>query len=115
MILYQGDRVIFLKKNIIFLLLSLTILLSNKISTFKVDGMMCISGCVFKVNSVVQSIEGVSNSNVNFEKGILTVKYDSLKVYDTMIINKLSNETTYKVKKTEKDFSKILFNWFKIF
>ena len=77
--------------------------------------MMCETGCSWKISSVVQSIDGVSESNVNFKKGILTVKYDSLKVQDSIIISKLSSQTTYEVKKTKQDFSKILFNWFKIF
>ncbi len=90
-------------------------MLTNKISAFKVDGMMCLSGCVVKVNSVVSSIDGVGKANIDFKKGILTVQYDSLKVSDDLIIDELSKQTTYVVKKTEKDFSKILFDWLKIF
>ena len=65
----------FLKRNnLVLLLLLLTLSLPNKVSMFKVDGMMCVSGCVFKVNSVANSINGVSGSSVDFKKGILTVK-----------------------------------------
>jgi len=103
------------KNLVICTLLVTALLIPSQISTFKVDGMMCLSGCVAKVNSVVNSIEGVDKININFKKGILTVRYDSLKVSDDMIIDKLSDQTTYVVKKTEKNFSKILFNWFKVF
>ena len=64
--------------------------------------MMCVSGCVWKVNSVTQSIEGVSESNVDFEKGVLTVKYDSLKTDNHIIISELSKQTTYIVRESKK-------------
>ena len=104
----------FLKISII-LLLFLSISISNKMVIFKVDGMMCVSGCVVKVNSIVNSIDGVNNSKVDFKKGFLTVSYDSLKVSDDIIIKELSTQTTYEVKKVKKDFNNILFDWFKIF
>ena len=104
----------FLKINIIFLAFS-SILISNKMTTFKVDGMMCLSGCVVKVNSVVNSIDGISSSKVDFKRGFLTVNYDSLKVTDDIIIKELSGQTTYKIKKVKKDFNNILFDWLKIF
>ena len=84
----------------------------NKISTFKVEGMMCVSGCVWKVNSVTKSIGGVSESNVDFAKGILTVKYDSLKTNDDIIISKLSKQTTYIVKEFKKNSDSQILNWF---
>tara|TARA_B100000427_G_C15475438_1_gene580548 strand:- start:897 stop:1229 length:333 start_codon:yes stop_codon:yes gene_type:complete len=104
----------FLKISIIFLFF-LSISISNKITTFKVEGMMCLSGCVVKVNSVVNSIEGVNNSEVDFKRGFLTVGYDSLKITDDIIIKELSSQTTYKVEKVKKDFNNPLFDWLKIF
>ena len=74
--------------------------------------MMCVSGCVWKVNSVTQSIEGVSESNVDFEKGVLTVKYDSLKTDNHIIISELSKQTTYIVKEFKKKSNVSVFNWF---
>ena len=49
--------------------------------------MMCLSGCVVKVNSITNSIDGVKRASVDFKKGILTVKYDSLMVSEDFIIN----------------------------
>ena len=39
----------------------------------KVDGMQCSYSCAGKVNSIVQKIEGVKESSVDFAKGIATV------------------------------------------
>ena len=80
----------------------------------QVKGMSCAS-CVGRVEKALNAIDGVDKANINFEKGLLTVKYDPLKVSDDMIVDKLSGETTYIVKKREKDFSKIIFNWLKVF
>mgnify|MGYP002860862902 FL=1 len=105
----------FLSKKLLLLLFMLTLLISDKVSMFKVDGMMCLSGCVVKVNSIANSIDGVKRASVNFKKGILTVKYDSLMVSEDFIMNELSQKTTYVVKIAEKDFGKKMFDWLKIF
>ncbi len=105
----------FLSKKLLLLLFMLTLLISDKVSMFKVDGMMCLSGCVVKVNSIANSIDGVKRASVDFKKGILTVKYDSLMVSEDFIINELSQKTTYVVKIAEKDFGKKMFDWLKIF
>ena len=73
---------------------------------------MCVSGCVWKVNSVTESIDGVNESNVDFEKGILTVKYDSLKTNNDIIISELSKQTTYTVKEFKKDSNGSILDWF---
>jgi len=105
----------FLSKKLLLLLFMLTLLISDKVSMFKVDGMMCLSGCVVKVNSIANSIDGVKRASVDFKKGILTVKYDSLMVSEDFIMNELSQKTTYVVKIAEKDFGKKMFDWLKIF
>ena len=105
----------FLSKKLLLLLFMLTLLISDKVSMFKVDGMMCLSGCVVKVNSIANSIDGVKRASVDFKKGILTVKYDSLMVSEDFIMNELSQKTTYVVKVAEKDFGKKMFDWLKIF
>ncbi len=105
----------FLRKKLLLLLFMLTLLISDKVSMFKVDGMMCLSGCVVKVNSIANSIDGVKRASVDFKKGILTVKYDSLMVSEDFIMNELSQKTTYVVKIAEKDFGKKMFDWLKIF
>ena len=101
----------FSKKKDLLLLLLLASLVPEKISMFKVDGMMCLSGCVVKVNSVANSIDGVKEARVDFKKGILTVKYDSLKLSEELIVSEISQKTTYSIKKAES----FLFNWLKIF
>jgi copper chaperone CopZ len=61
----------------------------------KVDGMQCSSSCAGKVNSVVQKIEGVKESSVDFAKGIATVTYDDKKVNRNDIIKNLKSNTGY--------------------
>ena len=66
-------------------------LLFGKESTtqIKVDGMQCSYSCAGKVNSVVQKMDGVKNSSVDFAKGIATVTYDEKKVTRNEIIKNL--------------------------
>lgn len=89
------------------------IMFSEQISKFKIDGMMCVSGCVWKVNNLTQSIEGVKKSEVDFEKGILTVEYDPAQVNDQMIIKRLSEQTTYQIKEFKEFSKKNPLEWFK--
>ena len=63
----------------------------------KVDGMQCSYSCAGKVNSVVQKIEGVKESSVDFAKGIATVIYDDKKVNRNDIIKNLKNNTGYSI------------------
>ena len=67
-------------------------LLFGKESTtqIKVDGMQCSYSCAGKVNSVVQKMDGVKNSSVDFVKGIATVTYDEKKVNRNEIIKNLN-------------------------
>ena len=105
----------YLRKKLLFLSFLITLLISDKVSIFKVDSMMCLSGCVVKVNSITNSIDGVKRASVDFKKGILTVKYDSVMVSEDFIMNELSQKTTYAIKIAEKDFGKKMFDWLKIF
>jgi len=73
----------------------------------KVDGMQCSYSCAGKVNSVVQNIKGVTESSVDFAKGIATVTYDNNKVNRSDIIKNLKNNTNYTIEQataTTKDY-----------
>ena len=73
----------------------------------KVDGMQCSYSCAGKVNSVVQKIEGVKESTVDFAKGIATVTYDDKKVNRNDIIKNLKSNTGYSIEQisaTTKDY-----------
>ena len=59
--------------------------------------MQCSYSCAGKVNSVVQKIEGVKESSVDFAKGIATVTYDDKKVNRNDIIKNLKNNTGYSI------------------
>ena len=79
-----------------FSLLS-TIFAEVNTTQIKVDGMQCSYSCAGKVNSVVQEIEGVKESSVDFAKGIATVTYDDKKVNRNDIIKNLKNNTGYSI------------------
>ena len=63
----------------------------------KVDGMQCSYSCAGKVNSVVQNIDGVKESSVDFAKGMATVTYDEKIVSRNDIIKNLKNNTGYSI------------------
>ena len=76
----------------------LSIIFAKENTTYlKVDGMQCSYSCAGKVNSVVQKIEGVKESSVDFAKGIATVTYDDKKVNRNDIIKNLKNNTGYSI------------------
>ena len=99
------------------LLLVLTCsLLFSATSEFNVEGMMCGSGCVKKINRALDSIDGIESRKVNFEKKTMTVNYDEKLVTDKMIIEALKkNNYSCNLKKDEekpKGFFKRIFSWF---
>ena len=96
-------------KTILMGLILIATLFSDQ-SQFKIDGMVCKNGCVYKVNSTVTSIEGVIYADVNFETGILSVEYNPKRVNDDLIIKKITDETTFKIIKKEKEL-KNKSNW----
>ena len=69
-------------KNVLFLLsFGFSIMFAKESTTsIKVDGMQCSYSCAGKVNSIVQKIDGVKESTVDFAKGIATVTYDDKKL-----------------------------------
>ena len=94
-------------------LMALTLILAFSFSeetVFKVNGMMCERGCAYKVNSIVNSIDGIKNCQVDFEKGTVLVNYDPKKTNDQIILTKLETETTYKIIKIKK---RSFLEWFK--
>ena len=84
-----------------YLLLSFSLVstMFAKVNTtqIKVDGMQCSYSCAGKVNSVVQKIDGVKESSVDFAKGMATVIYDDQKVNRNDIIKNLKNNTSYSI------------------
>ena len=59
--------------------------------------MQCSYSCAGKVNSVVQKIDGVKESSVDFAKGVATVTYDDKKVARNDIIKNLKSNTSYSI------------------
>jgi len=78
--------------------LSFSLLIAKDNTTYiKVNGMQCNYSCTGKVNSVIQNLEGVKESSVDFTKGIATVRYDDKKLKRDQIIDVLKKNTSYSI------------------
>ena len=64
-------------------------------SSFSVDGMKCGRTCVNKIKTEMNSLDGVNNFDINFNKSVMTVDYDESKLNDSKIISHLSENTSY--------------------
>ena len=93
-----------MKYILILLSFSLSLLFAKENTTYiKVDGMQCSYSCAGKVNSVVQKIDGVKESSVDFAKGVATITYDEKKVNRNDIIKSLKKNTALlEIKKLER-------------
>lgn len=69
----------------------------------KVDGMVCNYSCSGKVSSIVQKMDGVKGCDVDFDKGIATVKYDDAKLEQKDIVDGLQKGTRFKVNLIEAE------------
>ncbi len=78
---------------------------------FTVEGMHCGYGCVNKVESVVNSLDGVKKCEVDFSKSLMVVEFDGEKLNSEKIIASVQEGTTYKttkiVEKKENFWSKL--------
>ena len=79
--------------------------------TFTVEGMSCGYGCVNKVKTVINSLDGVKKCEVDFNKSLMVVEFDGEKLNSDKIISSLQKNTTYKttkmVEKKENFWSKL--------
>ena len=74
----------------------LTLLLTFTFSSsFNIDGMKCGRSCVNKIKTEMNTLEGVNNLEINFDKSVMTVDYDKSKLNDSQIISHLSENTSY--------------------
>ena len=102
-------------KYIMILLVNIAMIVSAPVKqTFNIEGMMCGYGCVNKVKTVLNSIEGVKKCDVNFEKSLMTVEFDEEKVNSHLIITSLTENTTYKTSIMANDYKEKQSFWNKI-
>ncbi len=88
----------FMKYNFILIISLLSFVFAGENTTkIKVDGMQCSYSCAGKVQSVVQKIDGVKESSVDFAKGMATITFDEDKVNRTDIIKYLKKNTNYSI------------------
>lgn len=83
----------------------------NVSQSFTVKGMHCGYGCVTKLQTAVNSLEGVNKCDVDFNKSLMVVEFDSEKLNSEKIIASVGENTTYKaskmVEKKENFWSKL--------
>ena len=84
----------FFRKYILFLSFNL-ILCAVQTSEFNVKGMMCGNGCVKTIEKEINSIEGIKECSVSFEKSNMVITYDDELTNDNVIMSKLNTNTTY--------------------
>jgi copper chaperone CopZ len=112
-IFYKQNSEIDMKYIVLMLSFMFSMLLAKENTTYlKVDGMKCSYSCSGKVSNIVQNMKGVKKVDVDFEKGIATVKYDDKKTAVKDIVDGLNNKTLYQateldVEKNKKELSKI--------
>lgn len=102
-----------MKKIILFILTSF-IFSAIETAELNVRGMMCGVGCVNKIETQVNKINGVDNFEISYEKSKIVVNYDKNQITKSQIIETLNNNTTYAF--SDKNESNGSFKWFmKIF
>ena len=82
-------------KNILIVLMFAFLLSADKSESYKIEGMHCGYGCVNKVKSIMNSLDGMKTCEVSFEKSLMTVEYDDSKITIDKIISSLTEGTTY--------------------
>ncbi len=109
----QQNSEITMKNMVLTLSFMFSMLLAKENTTYlKVDGMKCSYSCSGKVSNIVQNMKGVKKVDVDFEKGIATVRYDDRKTAVKDIVDGLNNKTLYQateldLEKNKKELSKI--------
>ncbi len=98
-----------MKKIILFIFTSF-IFTAIETAELNVRGMMCGVGCVNKIQTQVNEIDGVDKCEISYEKGEVVVSYDKNITTKSKIVKTLNNNTTYAF--SEKDESNGSFKWF---
>ena len=86
-----------MKRYILLLSLTAFVFAGDKTANFKVKGMSCQYSCANKVKTVLTSIEGVKNCDVDFETSTAKVIYDDKAILGKDIEKILSNKTNFDV------------------
>ena len=102
-----------MKKYILLALSFSLILCATQISEFKIDGMMCGFGCVDKIKKEIDTIQGVQDYSISFEKSNMIVTYNTELVNDQVIMDKLNSNTTYSCSLKNQKKSNSIISFFK--
>lgn len=71
-----------------------------KTASFSVSGMTCAIGCAKTIENKLSNTEGVQKSEVNFDKKMVSLNYDSSVLNEnkiTKIVEEIGDGKTYKV------------------
>jgi len=80
-------------------------------ATYSVDGMMCSKSCVRKVNSSLNSVDGIKSCKVDFESKTTTVVFDDEKINSDKIAKTITDKTYYKVKEITRKKPTSFLDW----
>ena len=101
-----------MKYKLVLIILFICFILPNQ-SYFKIEGMVCEGGCSYKIKSIVNAIDGVKESDIDFENKILSVDYNPKQVNEQLIIDKISEGQIFKATKIKIKKEKNRQSWFK--
>lgn len=97
--------------NKLIIFISFTFLIASlETSNINVRGMMCGMSCADKIEKQINSIDGVKQFNLSYEKSLLVIDYDSNIINESQIINNLNDNTTYAF--TSKIDNQSSYRWF---
>ena len=99
-------------KHIILLFLFINPLFPHeKISTYKVEGMMCSISCPKSIQESLDGIKGIKSCKVEFDTKTAIIVYDNDKIDSEKIASTIEKNTYFKVKNKIKKEKWSLFNW----
>ena len=99
-------------KHIILLFLFINPLFPHeKISTYKVEGMMCSISCPKSIQESLDGIKGIKSCKVDFDSRTAIVTYDDEKINSEKISATIEKKTYFIVIDKNKKKSWSLFNW----
>ena len=82
--------------------ISVSIILTADITeTYEVKGMHCGYGCVNKIKSAINTLDGVKSCDVSYENSSMIIEFDNKKLNTENILLAFHENTTYQARKLE--------------
>ena len=90
-----------MNKIILFSIISSFLLAGTVSESYKIKGMHCQYACVSKVKTLIGELDGMKKCEVDFDKSLMTVEYDDVKVNADLIVSTITDKTTYQTRKVD--------------